>query len=175
MIEFHRTVLEHKPLYDMHLAAMPERGCEYSFANLFMWGRQELAFEEDCVLFFSHFNGRSVYPFPIGSGDRRAALEKIITDPRQRGMPCRITNMTEQDRVDLETWFPELFEIRHSRDSYDYVYSTEALADLRGKKLQKKRKRPHARRGHRCTRGNYLRRSRLRHGKGNFRPAHRKL
>jgi len=139
MINFHRTVLEDKPLYEEHLAAMPERGCEYSFANLFMWGRQELAFEDGCVLFFSHFNGRSVYPFPIGGGDRRAALEKIISDARQRGIPCRITNMTESDRQDLETWFPGLFEIRHSRDNYDYVYAVDALADLRGKKLQKKR------------------------------------
>ena len=58
MIEFHRTVMEDKPLYENLLSAMPERGCEYSFANLFMWGRQELAFEEDCVLLFSHFYGK---------------------------------------------------------------------------------------------------------------------
>ena len=139
MIEFHRTVLEDKALYETHLAAMPDRGCEYSFANLFMWGRQELALEDDCVLFFSHFYGRSVYPFPIGTGDRRTALEKIIADSRCRGIPCRVTNMTNQDLEDLERWFPGRFEIRNSRDSYDYVYSIDALADLRGRKLQKKR------------------------------------
>lgn len=139
MIDFHRTALQDKHPYEALLAAMPERGCEYSFANLFLWGRQEMAFEDGCALLFSHWGGRSVYPFPIGPGNRRAALEKIIADARQRGIPCRITNMTQADRQELERWFPDLFEIRNSRDNYDYVYTIDTLADLRGRKLQKKR------------------------------------
>jgi len=139
MIQFHRTALCDKVRYESCLFSGPERGCEYSFANIFMWGRQEIAFIHDCVVLFSHFNGRSVYPYPIGSGDRRAALEDILADARQRGIPCRITGMTEENRQELEGWFPELFEFRVARDNFDYVYTTDALADLRGRKLQKKR------------------------------------
>ena len=139
MISFHRVCLEDKPLYDSILMTCPERGCEYSFANLFLWGRQEIAFLDDCVVFFSHFFGRSVYPYPIGSGDKRAALEAILADSRQRGIPCRITGMTELDRQELEDLFPDRFSIRPARDSFDYVYTVDALADLKGKKLQKKR------------------------------------
>ena len=139
MISFHKTALEDKARYEALLDAMPERGCEYSFANLYMWGRQEIAFLEDCAVFFSHFNGRTVYPFPIGPGNRRAALERILEDAHQRGIPCRITGMTDADRQELEGWFPDVFEIRNARDSFDYVYDINALADLRGKKLQKKR------------------------------------
>ena len=139
MISFHRVCLEDKPLYDSILMTCPERGCEYSFANLFLWGRQEIAFLDDCVVFFSHFFGRSVYPYPIGSGDKRAALEAILADSRQRGIPCRITGMTEADRQELEDLFPDRFSIRPARDSFDYVYTVDALADLKGKKLQKKR------------------------------------
>jgi hypothetical protein len=47
--------------------------------------------------------------------------------------------MTDADRQELERWFPDVFEIRNSRDSFDYVYDINALADLRGRKLQKKR------------------------------------
>ncbi len=65
-----------------------------SFANLYLWGRQQLVFTHGCVAFFSHFNGRSVYPYPIGDGDRRAVIEEILLDAKQRGIPCRIVSMT---------------------------------------------------------------------------------
>ena len=139
MIPFHRACLEDKAQYDSILMNCPERGCEYSFANLFLWGRQEIAFLNGCVVFFSHFFGRSVYPYPIGSGDKRAALEAILADSRERGIPCRITGMTEADRQELESFFPNQFVIRSARDNFDYVYTLDALADLKGKKLQKKR------------------------------------
>ena len=139
MISFHRVCLEDKAQYDSILMTCPERGCEYSFANLFLWGRQEIAFLDGCVVFFSHFFGRSVYPYPIGSGDKRSALEAILADSRERGIPCRITNITEADKLELEDLFPGKFTIRSARDSYDYVYTVNGLADLRGKTYQKKR------------------------------------
>ena len=139
MISFHRVTLEDKTLYENHMANAPERGCEYSFTNLFLWGRQEIAFRHGCAVFFSHFFGKTVYPYPVGDGDKRPVLEEIIADARERGIPCRITGMTEADRAELEGWFPGRFSIRPARDNYDYVYSIDALADLKGKKLQKKR------------------------------------
>lgn len=139
MIPFHRVSLEDKTPYEQLYLPAPERGCEYSFANLYLWGRQEIAFIHGCVVYFSHFFGRTVYPFPIGTGDKRAAVEAILADAQERGIPCRITGMTEADRQELEDWFPGRFAIRPARDNFDYVYAIDALADLRGKKLQKKR------------------------------------
>jgi hypothetical protein len=139
MIPFHRAAISDKAQYDSYLFAAPERGCEYAFANLFLWGRQEIAFMHGCVMFFSHLFGKSVYPYPIGDGDKRAALEAILADSRERGIPCRISGMSEADKNDLEAWFPGRFRIRPARDSFDYVYAIDALADLKGKKLQKKR------------------------------------
>ena len=71
MIQFHRAALCDKAPYEACLMAAPERGCEYSFANIYLWGRQEIAFIHGCVALFSHFNGRTIYPYPIGGGDRR--------------------------------------------------------------------------------------------------------
>ncbi len=139
MIPFHRARLEDKAAYESILMNCPERGCEYSFSNLFLWGRQEIAFIDGCVVFFSHFLGRSIYPYPIGSGDKRAVLEAIIADAKERGIPCRISGMTEADFSELESWFPGRFSARADRDFFDYVYTIDALADLKGKKLQKKR------------------------------------
>lgn len=139
MIEFHRISLADKAAYEQMLLSAPERGCEYSFANLFLWGRQEVAFIHGCVAFFSHFFGKTVYPYPIGSGDKKAVIEEILKDAKERGIPCRISGITNADREELEALFPGKFHIRANRDGFDYVYAIDTLADLRGKKMQKKR------------------------------------
>ena len=139
MIDFRRLTLAQKEEYNRILFSGRPRGCEYSFANLYLWGRQQVAFLHGCVAFFSHFNGKTVYPYPIGSGDRRKVLEEILRDAKERGIPCRITGMTEADCVELEGWFPDTFALRTDRDFYDYVYDIDDLADLRGRKFQKKR------------------------------------
>lgn len=139
MIDFQRLTPEQRDKYNAILFAAGERGCEYSFANLCLWGQQKVAFSHGCALIFSHFYGKSIYPCPIGAGDRKAAVEAILADARERGIPCRITGITEADRLQLEAWFPGKFQFQSNRDSFDYVYDIHDLADLRGRKFQSKR------------------------------------
>ena len=139
MIDFQRpTQTQHEP-YNNLLFSGPERGCEYSFANLFLWGHQKIAFLHGCAVIFSHFHGKSVYPYPVGTGDKKAAVEAILRDAEERGIPCRITGITNADRAELEHHFPGIFLICSNRDSFDYVYDINDLADLRGRKFQSKR------------------------------------
>lgn len=139
MIPFHKLKLSEKEQYNAILLAEPARGCEYSFANQFLWGRQQAALIHGCIALFSHFEGRSVYPYPIGQGDKQAVIAEILQDAKERGLPCRITNMLPEDRKELEAWFPGQFYCRMDRDGFDYVYAIDDLADLRGRKFQKKR------------------------------------
>ncbi len=139
MIDFHRLSISQKEEYEKILFACPPRGCEYSFANLHLWGRQQVAFLHGCVAFFSHFYGRSVYPYPIGNGDKKAVIEAILCDAKERGIPCRITGMTAGEQEELESWFPGRFYFRTDRSGFDYVYAIDDLADLKGRKFQKKR------------------------------------
>lgn len=139
MISFSRLSLSQAEAHHKQLASSPERGCEYAFANLFLWGKQLTAPLHGCTAFFSHFEGRSVYPFPIGDGDKTAVIEEIILDAKERGIPCRITSILPEDKDFLETQFPGRFHIRCDRDSFDYVYDIHDLADLKGRKYQRKR------------------------------------
>ena len=139
MINFHKPQPSEKGAYEAVLFSCPSRGCEFSFANLYLWGQQNIAFLHGCVARFSHYYGKSVYPYPIGSGDKKAVIEDILHDAKMRGIPCRITGMTDADREELETLFPDRFTFRTDRDSFDYVYAIDDLADLKGRKFQKKR------------------------------------
>lgn len=138
MLNFSPLKTEDKPLYEKYLLACRERGCEYSFANLFLWGRQKAVIHEGNLAFFCQFNRKSVYLFPVG-GDLKPTLDAIIHDAQKRGIPCRLTGLTKAEGEQLESWYPGQFYIRPDRDSFDYIYSVEDLAELKGKKLQRKR------------------------------------
>ena len=138
-IQFRRIALEDKPLYDRYLSEEGERGCEFSFANLYLWGRQQLALLDGQIALFSQFDRRSVYPYPLGCGDKRAVIDAIISDSRLRGIPCRISGITEEARETLESLYPSRFRYHCDEGSFDYVYSIDDLADLQGKKYDGKR------------------------------------
>ena len=116
-----------------------ERGCEFSFANLYLWGRQNMAVIDNQVVLFSQFSRRSVYPYPVGSGDKKQALDAIIADAKERGIPCRITGLTPAARKTLEELYPDKFRFHSDEDSFDYVYDINDLAELPGKKYHAKR------------------------------------
>ena len=139
MIDFKHILTEDKAEYEKCLFGENDRGCETSFTNLFVWGRQKIAFLYGQALVFSQFNRRSVYPYPVGVGDKKAALDAIIADAEERGIPCRITGINYEAKRLVEELYPQKFRFHCDRDSFDYVYSIDDLADLKGKKYQKKR------------------------------------
>lgn len=139
MINFEPLQLSQRDVYNTFLFRGRRRGCEYSFANLYLWGRQRGAILGDHFVLFSQFNRRSVYPFPVGSGDVKPVLDAIMADARERDIPCRITGLDEEACRLIEQLYPGRFRIHCDRDSYDYVYDINDLADLKGRKFQKKR------------------------------------
>ncbi|MBR2965820.1 MAG: DUF2156 domain-containing protein [Clostridia bacterium] len=138
-INFKQISLSDKPVYEKYLAQSGVRGCEFSFANLYLWGRQNIAVTDEAILIFSQFNRRSIYPYPLGSHDVHAALDAIIDDARARGIACRISGITEDAKATLEEFYPEKFRYHTDEGSFDYVYSVDDLADLPGKKYDGKR------------------------------------
>ena len=139
MIDFHRLTPEYREQYTRLLLQSGERGCEYSFANLNLWGRQRIAFQGNHVLLFSQYGQRCIYLFPLGTGDLKPALDAVLDDARQRGLSCRIASMTQPECELLERLYPGRFRFHPDRDSFDYVYRIEDLATLRGKRYQSRR------------------------------------
>ena len=139
MIDFQKFDLSKRDLYNQYLMNCGERGCEYSFANLNLWGRQRAAFSDGYLVLFSQFERRSVYPFPVGKGDIKPVLDAVIQDARERGLLCRFSGLVAADCVTLEELYPGQFRFHPDRDSCDYIYAIEDLAELKGRKFQKKR------------------------------------
>lgn len=139
MIPFKKLELSHRALLENYLIRANKQACEYSFANLFLWGRKKIAEHEGVLLLQSQFDRRTVYIFPVGTGDVKPALDAIISDAQERGIPCCLSTMTEEECRLVEELYPGGFCFHCDRDSYDYVYAIDDLADLKGRKFQKKR------------------------------------
>ncbi len=139
MIQFERLTIEQKPAYDALLRRAAHRGCAFSFANIYLWGRQCAARLGDDLLLFSHFHGKTMYPYPVCPGSARHAIDALMADARERGIPFRLAGLNTQDVADLESWYPGHFRFHCGRDGHEYVYAIDDLADLKGKKYQPKR------------------------------------
>ena len=139
MIDFRPVTFEDKELYESYLTDIESRGCELTFANLCFWGQQNMAVVDGHFVLFSHFDDITIYPYPIGKGEKKPVLDAIISDARERGIECIISSLDEEAKHTLETYYPGRFEYFFDPSSYDYVYSIDDLADLKGRKYQKKR------------------------------------
>lgn len=139
MIDFKPLDITKKAEYDQYLYYCGERGCEYSFANLYLWGRQLGAVVDGYLVLLSQFDKASVYPYPVGKGDIKPVLDAIMHDAKARGILCRFTGLTGEECQQLEQMYPGKFRIFCDRNRYDYVYRIDDLADLKGRKFQRKR------------------------------------
>lgn len=139
MIRFKPVTLENKASYERYLFDGRERGCNYSFANLYLWSQQQAAILHNHLVLFSQFGNQSVYPYPVGSGDIKPVLDAIMTDARERGIPCRLAILCADDKQTMEELYPGMFCFHCDRDAYDYIYAIDDLADLKGRKYHRKR------------------------------------
>ena len=138
MIPFRRpTLSDRETLQPLFLQAQ-YRGCDYSFANIYLWGQQQFAVLDGVLVIFAHWDGRSIYVYPEARELPRV-VEQLVADARERGIPFRLYSLSQARTQELEAAFPGRFGFTTCRDSYDYLYDINRLADLKGKKLQQKR------------------------------------
>lgn len=141
MIDFKKITPELGPAMIPHLST--KETCEYSFVNLCIWGNQKTALVDGYYTFFSQFNRKAVYLFPVGEGEILPVLDAILADAQQRGIRCCLTGLNQEKCQLLEQLYPDKFRFITARDNFDYLYSIDDLADLKGRKYQKKRNHLH--------------------------------
>ena len=82
---------------------------------------------------------RTLYGFPIGTGDMKAAIEFLTKDAEKNGMPLAFPLLTDKQKLFLERKMPNRFTFTERRDDSDYIYLTKSLAELPGGKYHKKK------------------------------------
>ncbi len=141
-IPFKKPELEDRQTILSYLGGRGFRGCERTFANVYLWARfYDLVWAEleGTVVFRSVFDGKYSYTYPAGDGDRRTAVERLMEEAREQNAPLQFHGLSRGEYEELERYFPGQFEIDWNRDAEDYVYETEKLIRLSGKKYHGKK------------------------------------
>lgn len=141
-ISFKRPEFEDRELIHSYFKQYPSRNCEKTFVNSYLWSRfyqVQFAIVENTLIFKSEDQGLA-FTYPVGeSEDAKRALDFLKQYTEEKGVPFVLYLVTEDQFAQLEQWYPGRFEIEYNRDDADYVYESEKLATLSGKKLHAKR------------------------------------
>ena len=141
MLEFKPITAQDRPWVHTLLYAADRLGCEYSFLNQLIWisPNGKIARMGDFFLCRMEYENTRFYFYPADTGDVFPVLEALRQDAGERGERFILRGVTGEDRAVLEGLYPGKFSFEEKRNTFDYIYPVDKLADLGGKKLQAKR------------------------------------
>lgn len=145
-MNFKKPALEDKEQIQHYLKQVKLYGCEFTFANFYLWSsyyKTEFAIVEDALLFRSGLDEQNragvSFSRPVTGGDIRPALEWVLAYCDAEKIPFSMYNITPDLQEQIERQFPDAFEFTPDRDSFDYIYRSSDLINLTGKKYHGKR------------------------------------
>ncbi len=114
---------------------------EYSFSSNFLWRKiyklQVASFEDYAIVMSDPEN--PTFIFPQGTGPVLPVIEALMAYTGKSGFPLCFNTVLEEDKARLEALFPGQFTFEELRHYADYIYETQRLSSLPGKKLANKR------------------------------------
>ena len=141
-IEFHPVTVADKPLFEYYMLRSEEQNCDLNFANIFCWSdtyHSEVAEAEGFLIIRFDNGGAKSYMQPVGIGDKSRILELLQQDAFALRTPLRLYGLSAEWHKFLEDNYPQEFAFDAQRALSDYIYRTEDLAQLQGRRYQPKR------------------------------------
>ncbi len=139
--EWKKITEENEALFQEFYEKEQSRSCEHSFANNLLWapfyGTKYCVIDGSLV--FKSGGKKITVSFPIGKTNTGRVVEKLLAYFEREGQPFCMHMVTPEQFERLEQMFPGKFQIAYERDAADYIYESEKLISLAGKKLHGKR------------------------------------
>lgn len=143
MITFKQIELTDKPKIEQCLANNEYRSCDFSFTNMIAWNAKfKTQYEikgKTLFLKFNEIDGNTYYMMPIGPMPIKQSIEEIMADSDRSNIPFMMKGITVDMWEKIKIAFPDKFQYTHERNNDEYIYLSEKLITLSGKKLQSKR------------------------------------
>lgn len=143
MIHFRSIELSDKSKIDTCLDDNIYRACDFSFTNIFTWNvkfkTQYDIQNKTLFLKFSEADGKTYYMMPIGPTPIKEAIKLLQADAKACNIPFQMKGITIEMWEKIKKEIPDQFKYIHERNNDEYIYLSEKLISLSGKKLQSKR------------------------------------
>lgn len=143
MLKFRRLEKSDIKLLDSVYKTPDALGCEANAVSAYLWNREydlRIACFDDTVIKAYYKGDGTVWGYCLPHGKNvKGAVEEVIRSARQNGETAAFEYLSAGERDELERLFPGAFEYEERFDTCDYIYLTENLAELAGKKYHAKR------------------------------------
>lgn len=139
-MSFRKLRIEDKTEYEKYFLPDKRRGCEYTFACNFIWQdvyRSTFDIIENCYVARTDRDGKYVYNLPLGEKEDVVKAVKAIIDIEKENTVIR--GILDYHIPFLIDNFGDIFDFSYNRNESDYIYLSENLISLSGKKYQSKR------------------------------------
>ena len=106
--EFKEITIQDREWMNQKFLDCKMKGCEYSFANTFIWRniyKVEAAKVGECVLIRNKKS--KIYTFPIGKEGQKEVIEEMINQAKKEGTSLKIRGILEEQKDKMQEWFPE--------------------------------------------------------------------
>ncbi|MBM4278326.1 MAG: DUF2156 domain-containing protein [Deltaproteobacteria bacterium] len=138
---FKNLSLENKPILDLAFQKFPSSISEFTFTNLFIWRHAYQIKISRLKNFLCLFAENGEHPFffpPIGEGDIVEYGRILLRSMKEKGVSVKIARVPEEVASRFD-WKSEGFVVESDRDQSDYIYLSENLINLQGRKYHRKR------------------------------------
>jgi hypothetical protein len=140
-VQFKDLSLEEKPLFDTVFNLFPPVISEFTFTNLFIWRHAyqlKISRLKNLLCLLSDRGENSFFFPPIGEGDMVECYRILLQYLEGKGALSKIARVPEALVAKMD-WKAEGFVAELDRAQSDYIYLTEDLIKLEGRKYHRKR------------------------------------
>ena len=126
MLSFKEVELDDKPLIKPFLEQQNYRASEFCFTNLCCWRikyQTQFAIHDDWLLIrFKDDDNRLSYLKPLGKGNLKEAIEMVMDDASQLGIPFRLSSVTPRMLKEIEAVMREYFA-KYPIEKYSIIFT----------------------------------------------------
>lgn len=142
MLEFREISINDRSWINELLKKSDFMGCEYSFANNMAWRRMNdstISRLDDFYIVKSEDKENVYFTFPAGSGNYHELFRMLLEYSDYHNKRMVITGVTNYGLNIIHDIFGKTLNEKKIESNYDYIYLSEDLIHLKGKKFHKKR------------------------------------
>ncbi|MBA5850364.1 DUF2156 domain-containing protein [Clostridium sp. cel8] len=145
MLKFKPLTIDDKSIFDKYLAGYNFDTCEYSFTTLLIWRKgcdvSYTLIDDAIVIKKTGFDGNYYFMQPIGytKDNLEHIVEELAKYASENNMPNLFCDAEESFLNDMKELYGERIKVKEDVDNFDYIYDTQKLITLSGKKLHSKK------------------------------------